>query len=43
MSVYEAILTALFCMVVVFSVLILIWVITRLFSFTLRHIEKNMH
>lgn len=42
MFLFEAMLTALFCMVVVFCVLTLIWVVTKLFSFTLQSIEKKL-
>lgn len=41
MSVPESILYALFCMVVVFVVLIMLWAIIRVFSFLTTMIEKK--
>ncbi len=41
MSLYDSILTALFCMAVVFAVLAILWAIIRLFSSIIRVIEKR--
>lgn len=41
MAITESILIALFCMAVVFSVLAILWVIVRLFSWIINVIEKR--
>lgn len=41
MSISESILVALFCMLVVFSVLVILWALIRLFSSVIQLIEKN--
>ncbi len=41
MSLSESILVALFCMLVVFSVLTALWGLIRLFSFIVQSIEKK--
>lgn len=41
MTVLQSILTALFCMVMVFAVLIMLWGVIRLFSFAISKIEKT--
>ncbi len=41
MSIFQSILTALFCMSVVFSVLVILWAILRLFSTFIQFIEKQ--
>ena len=41
MSVPEAVLTALFCMAVVFAVLVLLWVVVLLSCAVIRRIERK--
>ncbi|HBC26423.1 MAG TPA: hypothetical protein DC013_03310 [Ruminococcaceae bacterium] len=41
MSLFQSIFTALFCMSVVFLVLVLLWIIVRLFSVLIRRLEKQ--
>lgn len=41
MSIFQSILTALFCMLVVFAVLVILWAILRLFSTFIQLIEKQ--
>lgn len=41
MSIFQSIIIALFCMAVVFSVLIFLWAIIRLFSVLIKVIEKR--
>ncbi len=41
MPVSESILVAVFCMAVVFAVLILLWAIIRVFSYLIRGLEKG--
>ncbi|MDF2566784.1 MAG: hypothetical protein K0R90_240 [Oscillospiraceae bacterium] len=41
MSISQGILTALFCMVVVFAVLVILWAVIRSFSALIRLIERK--
>ncbi|HBN81182.1 MAG TPA: hypothetical protein DD433_07365 [Ruminococcaceae bacterium] len=41
MSLFQSISTALFCISVVFLVLVLLWIIVRLFSVLIRRLEKQ--
>lgn len=40
MSIFESIIAAIFCMVVVFAVLAILYVLIKLFSFGIRKIEE---
>jgi Na+-transporting methylmalonyl-CoA/oxaloacetate decarboxylase gamma subunit len=41
MTFIDSVLTALFCMAVVFAVLAMLWGIIRIFSYVIREIEKR--